>query len=232
MDPPAVAKTKGYIIHLGSARERDPYVRGLQETFFIPLEVVAASTGESWLTHPAISKQHVRTGEQVTQGMLGCAHSHIDLLYASVKGGVGELYVFEDDCALIAPPSAIAHWVDLMKQSTVPWDILLLGANEYVESKAGWIHSDEHTAEFPVMHVTRFWGTHAMIIRPAAMRAALKTFAEAQREGRFLPADWMWNEAIRREGLLVFGPLQPKSFCQQIPGLVSAITGTVRIGQI
>ncbi len=231
MDP-STTTTKGYIIHLASATERDPYVHALQGSFFLPLELVTASTGEAWLAHPGISKRHVRPGQDVTQGMLGCAHSHIDLLYRSVKEGVEELCVFEDDCELVAPPSAIAHWVERVKQSGVPWDILLLGANEYVESQAGWIHFDDSAAEFPLTRIMRFWGTHAMMIRPAAMRAALKTFAEAQREGAFLPADWMWNEAIRREGLAVFGPLQPKSFCRQIPGLVSAITGAVRIGQI
>jgi hypothetical protein len=71
-----------------------------------------------------------------------------------------------------------------------------------------------------------------MVIRPRAAQAALKVFAEAQREGTFLPADWMWNEAIRKERLIAFGPLDPMEFCQQAPGLTSAITGAIRIGKI
>jgi GR25 family glycosyltransferase involved in LPS biosynthesis len=151
---------------------------------------------------------------------------------ATATAPATDLYIFEDDCELTTAPAAIAHWVDQVKQSGAPWDILLLGANEYVESQAGWIRIDETAAEFPLTRVQRFWGTHAMVIRPTAARAALKVFAEAQRAGTFLPADWMWNEAIRQEGLLAFGPLQPKSFCRQVPGLVSAITGIMRLGQI
>jgi GR25 family glycosyltransferase involved in LPS biosynthesis len=223
---------KGYILHLRSAKEREGLVQALQADFFIPLEVMAASTGEDWLRRPDIVKKHVRQGQEVTQGMLGCAHSHIDLLYRSLKeGGIEELYVFEDDCQLRAAPAAIKAWVDRMRSTGAPWDILLLGANEYVESEAGTLRWGEDQT-IRVQRVGRFWGTHAMVVRPRAAQAALKVFAEAQREATFLPADWMWNEAIRKGDLLAFAPLQPTEFCQQAPGLISAITGTVRIGKI
>jgi GR25 family glycosyltransferase involved in LPS biosynthesis len=223
---------KGHILHLRSATERESLVKALQANFFIPLTVTAASTGEDWLRRSDIVKRHILYSQEVTQGMLGCAHSHIDLLYRSLKeGGIEELYVFEDDCQLTAAPDAIKAWVNRMRDTGAPWDILLLGANEYVESEAGTLHWGEDEA-IRVQRVGRFWGTHAMVIRPRAAQAALKVFAEAQREGTFLPADWMWNEAIRKGELLAFGPLQPTEFCQQAPGLTSAITGTVRIGKI
>lgn len=222
---------KGYILHLSSAKEREGLVQALQANFFIPLTVTAASTGEDWLRRPEIAKKHVRQGQEVTQGMLGCAHSHIDLLYKSLKGGVEELYVFEDDCQLTAPPAAIEAWVNRMRSTGAPWDILLIGANEYVESEAGTLGWGEGES-IQLQRVGRFWGTHAMVIRPRAAQAALKVFAEVQREGTFLPADWMWNEAIRKGGLLAFGPLDPMEFCQQAPGLTSAITGAIRIGKI
>lgn len=188
---------------------------------------------------PEIAKRHVRPGETVTQGMLGCAHSHIDLLYRALKGGMDELYVFEDDCQITGPPAALEGWVGAMRGTGIPWDMLLLGANEYVEAERGILSpSQEGAAEetrgerIAVQRVGRFWGTHAMVIRPRAAQAALKVFADAQKQGVFLPADWMWNEAIRQGGLLVFGPPEPTTFCRQAPGLVSAITGTVRLGLI
>jgi hypothetical protein len=157
-------------------------------------------------------------------------------------GGTEELYVFEDDCQLTAPPAVIKDWVDQMRATGIPWDVLLLGANEYVESEGGVLSPSQEGAgeaaaeaaapKIPVQRVERFWGTHAMVVRPRAAQAALKAFADAQKEGIFLPADWMWNEAIRLGSLLVFGPPEPAAFCRQAPGLVSAITGAVRIGMI
>lgn len=228
------AKQKGFILHLDSATERLALVTALQDSFFLPLTVIPASTGEDWMVRPEIAKKHVRPGQTVTQGMLGCAHSHIDLLYRALKGGIDELYIFEDDCQLTAPPPAIKVWVDSMRNTGVPWDLLLLGANEYVESEMGLLSPPEGQEgdRIPVRRVGRFWGTHAMIIRPRAAQAALKVFADAQKQGIFLPADWMWNEAIRVNGLLVFGPMEPTALCRQAPGLVSAITGTVRLGLI
>ena len=222
---------------MDSATERTALVEALQASFFLPLTVIPASTGEDWLGKAEIAKKHVRPGQTVTQGMLGCAHSHIDLLYRALKGGaLEELYVFEDDCQLVAPPPAIKGWVDAMRATGVPWDLLLLGANEYVESEMGVLSPPEglvgQGARIPVRRVGRFWGTHAMIIRPRAAQAALKVFADAQKQGVFLPADWMWNEAIRVGGLLAFGPMEPDALCRQAPGLVSAITGTMRLGLI
>lgn len=229
-------KQKGFILHLDSATERAGLVAGLQDSFFLPLIVIPSSTGEDWMVRPEIAKKHVRPGQTVTQGMLGCAHSHIDLLYRGLKGGIDELYIFEDDCQFTAAPPAIKGWVEAMRNTGVPWDLLLLGANEYVESEMGILSPPEGLVgqgdRIPVRRVGRFWGTHAMIIRQRAAQAALKVFADAQKQGTFLPADWMWNEAIRQNGLLVFGPMEPTALCRQAPGLVSAITGTLRLGLI
>jgi GR25 family glycosyltransferase involved in LPS biosynthesis len=232
------AARRGFILHLDSATERTALVESLKASFFLPLTVLPASTGEDWLGKAEISKRHVRPGQTVTQGMLGCAHSHIDLLYRSLKGSMDELYVFEDDCQLTGPPGALEGWVDAMRATGIPWDVLLLGANEYVESERGVLSPSQEGAgeaagpQIAVQRVARFWGTHAMVVRPRGAQAALKVFADAQKQGVFLPADWMWNEAVRQGGLLVFGPPEPTAFCRQAPGLVSAITGTVRLGLI
>ena len=97
--------------------------------------------------------------------------------------------------------------------------MLLLGANEYVESEA---------APGAYKRVKRFWGTHAVILSEKAMRAALQVFADAQKRGEFLPADWMYNEAIKQADLVCYGPAKLDMLCRQKPGLVSAITGKER----
>jgi hypothetical protein len=239
----AARSQRGFILHLDSATERTALVESLKASFFLPLTVLPASTGEDWMLKPEIAKRHVRPGETVTQGMLGCAHSHIDLLYRALKGGMEELYVFEDDCQLTGPPGALEGWVGAMRATGIPWDVLLLGANEYVESERGILSPSQEVGageaaaeavgpQIAVQRVARFWGTHAMVVRARGAQAALKVFADAQKQGVFLPADWMWNEAVRQGGLLVFGPPEPTAFCRQAPGLVSAITGSVRLGLI
>jgi hypothetical protein len=99
------------------------------------------------------------------------------------------------------------------------WDILLLGANEYVD----FTPIDARTTR-----VKRFWGTHAMILRPRAIEAVLKTFETSQKDGVFLPADWLYNRAIIDHRLACYGPSFPTQLCRQVPGLVSAITGKRR----
>jgi GR25 family glycosyltransferase involved in LPS biosynthesis len=222
-------KERGYIIHLPSAQERLPLIHALQSSFPVaPLEIRPASNGEAWLRDPALSKRHIHGGSEssVTQGMLGCAQSHLEILYREYKAGTEYLWIFEDDCELVAEPHAIQDWVAMARTPAAglpDWDLLLLGATEYVELAR---------APPQFIQVNRFWGTHAMLVRPRAMRAALKVFAEAQRNRLFLPADWMWNEAIRREGLIALGPNTPQRFCRQAPGLVSAITGHIRLGKV
>ena len=217
-----VTKEGGYIIHLDSATERSTAIEALQRTFFMPLVVTPASNGEAWMRDATVSKRHVLAGQQVTQGMLGCAESHMNLLSRGLHEGLDELAIFEEDCEFVVGGHTVKEWVDGVRASGVPWDILLLGANEYVNQPP------VPTVVGGAVKVGRFWGTHAMLVRARAAEAAIRTFTQSQKEGFFLPADWMYNEAIRREGLVVFGPPSPKALCRQIPGLVSAITGKVR----
>jgi hypothetical protein len=55
-----------------------------------------------------------------------------------------------------------------------------------------------------------------------------QTFEESLGQGIFLPADWLYNETIKRYKLRVYGPAEPKMFFRQVPGLTSAITGKIR----
>jgi GR25 family glycosyltransferase involved in LPS biosynthesis len=221
-------KEGGYIIHLERAVEREGAVEAIRRSFFMPLAVAPASNGEAWMRNEAVRKRHVLPGQQVTQGMLGCAESHMDLLRHGFQGGFNEFAIFEDDCEFLVGREAVKEWVDRIQASGAPWDILLLGANEYVDQARAPPAPAPAAAGPGVVQVGRFWGTHAMILRPRAVKAAMNAFVRAQVDGIFLPADWMYNEAIRREGLICLGPTDPKGLCRQIPGFISAITGKVR----
>jgi hypothetical protein len=67
-----------------------------------------------------------------------------------------------------------------------------------------------------------------MLVNPRCCAKIMETFEEAKEAGIFLPADWMYNEAIRLKGLRVYGPTNPKRFFKQKEGLKSLITGNVR----
>ena len=199
----------GFIIHLDSATERLPLIDGIKATMKGPVSVFSAidNSKEGTLTHPWEKRP-------VTKGEIGCAHSHLAILRNAVKLGRKHIIIFEDDCEFLSSQAQVYNFIDGISD---PWDILLLGANEYVES-------------VPVnfcRKVGRFWGTHAMILSRKAMEVAIDTFEKAQEKGIFLPADWMYNEAIKR-GLSCYAPYKPDDLCRQKPGLVSAINGKIR----
>jgi len=208
------------VIHLDSATERLPLIEKLRTTLIHNLEVYSAKDGSEWEKSSKIIKKHPIQNTLITRGMLGCAHSHIDILFASVKAKEQYCLIFEDDCEVIGNQDDIYGYLHRASHLPTDWDMILLGANEYVESTLA--EGGAYT------RVQRFWGTHAVILKPKAMRAALKVFADAQKNGTFLPADWMYNEAIKQEGLVCYGPTKISSLCRQKPGLVSAVTGNKR----
>jgi GR25 family glycosyltransferase involved in LPS biosynthesis len=175
-----------------------------------------ASDGSEWWDS-GVSLRHPWGNEKLTPGMMGCAKSHLNLFADGSKGGV---VIFEDDAELVLSIDCVHRFVDdVVKHTDNKWDIILLGANEYVNSMP---------ITQQITRVYRFWGTHAMIVHRDAFQFIKKTFNEAIEEGIFLPADWMYNEAIRQNRMRVFAPSSPKLFFRQIPGLVSAITGKIR----
>lgn len=180
------------------------------------LEVFSAKDGAEWEKSSKISKQHPLEKRPVKQGEIGCAHSHIDIIYGSLKSKEKHTLLFEDDCEILGSRDDIYGFIH---QAGKEWDILLLGANEYVESEA---------AQGPYTRVKRFWGAHGLVLSEKAMRAALQVFADAQKQGVFLPADWMYNEAIKQADLVCYGPAKLDMLCRQKTGLISAITGKKR----
>lgn len=210
---------KGYIIHLDTAKEREPLLFALQRDLSWNLVVFPASDGTAWDADPTIAKTHPWTAQRVSKGVLGCAHTHLQILKAAGHEEKA-VAIFEDDCQIIASREAINAFLHTDSHiAGAPWDILLLGANEYVEATRRLSG---------LQRVTRFWGTHALILRPRAVEAVLRTFNETQAEGLFMPADWLYNEAIKRYGLTCYGPATPTTLCRQAPGFVSAINGKVR----
>ena len=206
------------VIHLDSATERLPLIEKLRKTLIHELEVYPAKDGAEWEASSKIVKKHPR-GETVTRGMLGCAHSHIDILYNSVKAKNQFTLIFEDDCDMHGTQDDIYGFLHRASHLSEDWDMILLGANEYVESTP---------VTGAYVRVNRFWGSHAVILKDSAVRAALKVFADSQRKGEFLPVDWVYSEAIKQHGLVCYAPSHSTMLCRQKQGLVSAITGKVR----
>jgi GR25 family glycosyltransferase involved in LPS biosynthesis len=207
-------KLPAFAINLDKGRL--PYVYKLSTDTSIPIIISKASDGSEYWDSD-IKMRHPWGNERLTPGMMGCTKSHMNLLDNENRQGV---YIFEDDTELVMSMEHVERFIDeVLKTQGDSWDIILLGANEYVNSK-------------PITHeinrVYRFWGTHAMIINYNAYDFIKKTFYDALDEGVFLPADWMYNEAIRQYKLRVFAPSSPKLFFRQLPGLVSAITGKIR----
>ena len=208
------------VIHLAKATERLPLIDRLK-TIFTQLEVYDAKDGSEWQANPQIQKAHPWTKKPVTQGNIGCTHSHIELIHRALKAGDKSLILFEDDCEFEPEVTTeiMMKYIHTANTLGEPWDILLLGGTEYVETE---ILTSEYTK------VNRFWGAHALILRERGMRAALKAFAASQKKGDFLPGDWLYNEAIKLDGLVCFGPSDPFRFCRQKEGLLSYLTGTLR----
>jgi len=208
------------VIHLDTATERLPIIEKLRKTMIHNLEVFSAKDGTDWEKSSKITKMHPYEKREVSRGQLGCAHSHVDVIHGSLKAKEQATLIFEDDCEMLGKQDDIYGFIHRATHLPTTWDILLLGANEYVESTK---FDDKYT------RVNRFWGTHAVILTEKAMRAALKVFADAQKNGVFLPADWMYNEAIKQHGLVCYAPTKIDMLCRQKPGLISAITGATRV---
>lgn len=205
------------VIHLQSATDRLPLIQELKDKMG-HVTLFYAEKGEGWLNDPTTAKKHPYPPHQtVRQGEVGCTHSHVWILRAA-NATAEDVGIFEDDCEVFDGYSA-KEFLRVTDAAYPEADIILLGATEYVES-------------LPLAprykRVTRFWGAHAMLIRRKALHAILKTYDDGLAAGIFYPADWLYNEAIKRYGLFVVGPEKPKTFCRQRPGLVSGITGIVR----
>jgi GR25 family glycosyltransferase involved in LPS biosynthesis len=204
-----------YCIHLDTAKEREPAITRLEERLGRPLirwNATKAADAIAQAKARGEGRRHPFGG--ITQGgNLGHVDSLIRLLKKMIAEKTPVIGIFEDDAELVAPVDEIQAFVSARAQ----WDILLLGANEWVDvsSAAG------------IVRVRRFWGTHALLLNQRAARAIIAMYARLTARGFAYPADWLLAEAVK-EGLKVYGPANPKAYCIQSRGLVSLITGDVR----
>ena len=208
-------KDHATIIHLDSATERLPLIDAIKDCLPWQIDIFSAKDGTDWQKSNVISKSHPLTKAPISLGNIGCTQSHLCILESALKAGEEHTILFEDDCELLGTREEIHAFLENAPKG---WDILLLGASEYVE----------YTVQDTYAKVGRFWGTHAMVVSKKAMAAAIDAFTDAQRKEIFLPADWMYNEAIKKKKLSCYAPIKVDALCRQKPGLVSAINGKVR----
>lgn len=206
----------GYVIHLEDRTNRLFLIKILSTVTDLSLNIFNAFNGSEWLTMP---NKHPWKFDTLTQGMIGCTHSHLAILGRIQNSGTPH-YIFEDDTEIIKSIESMNTFLQSIEESGLEWDIILLGANSYVDSEP----VDEQ-----ICSVKRFWGTHAMLVNPRAVPHIRKVFESSIANGIFLPADWLYNETIKIHGLRVLGPANPTEFVRQAPGFVSAITGKLRI---
>jgi len=222
-----LAHFPAYVIHLKDRVDRLETINKLEYGLNIKLETYDASNGSEWWENPAIPKKHPWAFDKISKGMVGCSFSHLALLKKAFETNEKGILLFEDDTQIVQPLNTIIEYLNKVKEFTNDalheernWDILLLGANEYVSSK-------------PITHniekVNRFWGAHALYIKRESIPEIISTFESYISKGIFLPADWLYNKTIEEKHFIVYGPSSPKMYLQQSPGFVSSITGKVRV---
>jgi GR25 family glycosyltransferase involved in LPS biosynthesis len=126
--------------------------------------------------------------------------------------------IFEDDAELMVEPSGLHEFYTKVSEMKPEWDILVLGANEWVD----------FTSQGQIVMPKRYWGTHAFLIRREAAKAVLEVFESLQKKGYSYPADWLYSYTISQRRLVAYGPTVCRSLIRQKPGLISAINGKVR----
>jgi len=204
--------TAAYIIHLECSKERLPLIEDLKKATGLPIQIFSGSDGRATWTDRSVEKRHPWNFTALTQGMIGCVESHVAILKMA-SASTDAFFLFEDDAVMTAP------FQDFIDGAPEDWDILLLGANEYVDARP---YEDGY------MPINRSWGTHAMFIHPRCCPAIIDVYENSIRQGIYLPPDWLYNEAVRLKKVRIYGPTDVRGFFQQKAGFVSLLTGIVR----
>jgi GR25 family glycosyltransferase involved in LPS biosynthesis len=196
-----------FVIHREQDKDREPLIQTLQRDLHSNLIRVEGVNGSQLVAdgHPT---KHPHEKNPTTVGNVGCTASHIHIIRTALSQGQETIAIFEDDAVL---HRAINDEIFLLN----PWDMVLLGTNEIVES----IMKN-------VIHVRRFWGTHAVVLRGKAMRAILSEYERLVKEGYAYPADWLYSAAIKNHDLIAVTP--QSNYIIQKEGIVSICTGKIR----
>jgi hypothetical protein len=181
-------------------------VKKLENDIQYPITIFDAISGLSYLDKYE-GFTHILIGKNITEGMIGCLESHIQIL----KNSKENVLIFEDDCEFVS------NSVDFFP---LDFDIMCLGTNENVEFE---LLDGKH-----YLRVFRFWGTHALILRESAVKAVLETYEKYAKQKIFLPADWLYSYAIKEYNLKAYAPINPKQYFKQQSGLVSTVNGNLR----
>jgi GR25 family glycosyltransferase involved in LPS biosynthesis len=204
-----------FCIHLLRATERDAFMTHFQNGLGRHIDVWAASEGSTLIGWPR-GHPHER---ETSIGALGCLDSHIRLLRKMLEDDCEMIGIFEDDAELVTNTSILQEFYEKTSFLDPNWDLLVLGANEWVDSTK---------VQAGIVRPERYWGTHAFLIRRRAAIAVLESFEELQRKGYSYPADWLYSFAITQKSLVAYGPEVCRSMIRQKPGLISAVNGKVR----
>jgi len=206
-----------FVIHLDSVEERLPIISNLEKDLKIPITIFSASDGsELWGTREL---RHPWRFDKLTKGMVGCGISHYNLLKKVLNENMEGVFLLEDDAKVNSSIEEINGLIEEINK--FPWDIILLGANEYVESEVQTMN---------IQKVRRFWGAHSMLIKKECIPFILQTFEDFLEKDVCLYGDWLYKEAISKYNLKVYGPSLSfinKHFSQS-EGFVSALTGKRR----
>ena len=187
MDPQKIPMR---IIHCSEHTSREPLIEDLRQNFC----------------------SHIEVYEGVAFGSVyGNTLSHIHLLQEMVDRGHEWFVVFEDDVEMVGDKEELWAFINAAPK---PFDIFLLGANEYVNQFL-------YTPEYII--TDRFWGTHAMLVSKKAAVAILDYYYSITLWKQRQPPDWIYNQAIKHNNLIVFGPRDRCEYFWQKPGVESTI---------
>lgn len=206
-----------FSIHLERESNRQAYMTHLQNTLGRQITTWKASEGTE-VASRGWPRGHPHERE-TSIGALGCLDSHIRLLQHMITEKYIYMGIFEDDAECVVDISTLDSFFESANAQQKPWDILFLGANEWV---------DFFPSQRNLIQIFRFWGTHAFLIKADAARKIIQDHRDLLSKGYAYPADWLYAYSIQKHGLVAYGPTFCKGMIRQKPGLVSAINGKIR----
>lgn len=201
------------VIHRKEDKERDPSIFYLEKALGRPIQRFDAISGE-YLLDQGFPSKHPREPNPTSPGNIGCTASHVEILDAALRSEFTHCCIFEDDAEVVG---AIQPYLNEVAHLPAA-DVIFLGVNEIVEGEATEIQG--------IQRITRFWGTHAVIVSRKAMLAIFEVYTQSLKDGYALPADWLYSFAIKAQGLVAYAP--SISTVRQRPGLMSLTSGNVR----
>ena len=201
------------VIHRKEDKERDPSIFYLEKALGRHIQRFDAISGE-YLLEQGFPSKHPREPNPTSPGNIGCTASHVEILDAALRSQFTHCCIFEDDAEVVG---AIQPYLNEVAHLPAA-DVIFLGVNEIVEGEATEIQG--------IQRITRFWGTHAVIVSRKAMLAIFEVYTQSLKDGYALPADWLYSFAIKAQGLVAYAP--SISTVRQRPGLMSLTSGNVR----